>query len=413
MYKKINKCRVCGNNLLDQILNLGDQALTGVFPSSNSEKITTGPLSLIKCQDINDSCGLLQLEYSFDINEMYGENYGYRSGLNSSMIEHLHAKVKKILDMVNLKPGDLVIDIGSNDSTTLQAYPTDLLLIGIDPTGPNFLEFYPPHIKLIPEFFSSSLVKKLYPTIKAKIITSFSMFYDLESPFDFMKNIYEILDEDGIWIFEQSYMPRMLEMNSYDTICHEHLEYYGLKQIKWMTDRIGLQIEDVEFNDINGGSFSIVVRKTKNEIVTRKKIQDILNSEEKKGLSKILPYKDFLFRIRKISDDLVKFVHDIKILNKSIYAIGASTKGNVILQYCHFTDKDIPFVGEVNSAKFDCFTPGSLIPIISEIDLLAKQPDYLLILPWHFSNFFENNPKFNNFNLVFPLPSLRIREKIS
>ena len=183
MYKKIDKCRICGNSNLENVLDLDEQVLTGIFPKEKNAEITKGPLRLVKCTGEGDICGLLQLEHSYDLGEMYGENYGYRSGLNTSMVKHLHGKVEKILDQIELCKGDLVVDIGSNDSTTLQAYPSSgLILVGIDPTGVKFHKHYPSHIELIPDFFSSTLLKEKFPGKKVKVITSFSMFYDLEDP---------------------------------------------------------------------------------------------------------------------------------------------------------------------------------------------------------------------------------------
>jgi Putative zinc binding domain/Methyltransferase domain len=254
MYKKIEKCRICGNTHLECVLDLGEQMLTGVFPREKNANITIGPLRLVKCVGGDDACGLLQMEHSYDLGEMYGENYGYRSGLNTSMVGHLNNKVKRILELIELHKGDLVIDIGSNDSTTLQAYPSSgPVLVGVDPTGTKFHNYYPPHIQLIPDFFTSALVKAKFPGQKAKVVTSFSMFYDLEDPMGFMQQVFDLLADDGIWVFEQSYMPTMLDTNSYDTVCHEHLEFYTVRQIKWMADRVGFKILDVEFNDINGG----------------------------------------------------------------------------------------------------------------------------------------------------------------
>ena len=262
MIKKISHCRVCGNAVLAPMLDLGEQVLTGVFPRNKRASVTSGPLRLVKCTGGDHVCGLLQLEHTYDLAEMYGLNYGYRSGLNASMVAHLRRKVDRIRANVELTPGDLVVDIGSNDSTTLQAYPdSGLTLVGIDPTGVKFHSFYPPHVQLISEFFSAALIKDRFQDRKARVVTSFSMFYDLEDPLAFMRDVHDVLADDGIWVFEQSYMPTMLATNSFDTVCHEHLEYYALRQIKWMADRVGFRIVDVEFNDVNGGSFSVTVRK--------------------------------------------------------------------------------------------------------------------------------------------------------
>jgi hypothetical protein len=408
MYKKIEICRICGNPNLECVLDLGDQMLSGVFPREKGAQVTTGPLRLVKCDGGPDVCGLLQMEHSYDLGEMYGENYGYRSGLNASMVKHLHAKVEKVRSMVSLQPGDLVVDIGSNDSTTLQAFPKDLSLVGIDPTGVKFRAYYPSHITLIPDFFSSRLLTEKYPGQKARVVTSFSMFYDLEAPMDFMREVHEVLTDDGIWVFEQSYMPMMLETNSYDTVCHEHLEFYALRQIQWMAERVGFKILDVEFNDVNGGSFSITVAKHSGGADVAPAVQKILDAERAKGLDTLLPYREFAQRIAHSKQELLGFIAKAKAEGKSIAALGASTKGNVLLQYCGLSVADIAFVGDVNSDKYGAYTPGSWIPIIPEDELLKKNFDYLIVLPWHFRVYFKNSPKLKGSNLVFPLPYLTI-----
>lgn len=409
MYKRISKCRICGNTQLETVLDLGEQMLTGVFPREKNAQVTTGPLRLVKCTGDDQVCGLLQMEHSYDLAEMYGENYGYRSGLNASMVRHLHDKVDRILSLVTLSDGDLVVDIGSNDSTTLRAYPAKgPVLVGIDPTGPKFQSYYPPHVHLIPEFFSSALLKARFPEKKAKVVTSFSMFYDLEDPLAFMREIHEVLADDGIWVFEQSYMPTMLETNSYDTVCHEHLEFYALRQIKWMADRVGFKILDVEFNDVNGGSFSITVSKAAGNSDTLPLIQNLLDEEYKKELHTLKPYLAFAERVLQTRRDLLDFIDAAKAAGKTVAALGASTKGNVLLQYCGLTTAQVQSVGEVNPEKFGCYTPGTWLPIIPEQDLLNGKPDFVIVLPWHFRQFFIHNKKLSGVNLVFPLPKVEV-----
>jgi hypothetical protein len=408
MTTKISCCRICGNTELIEVLDLGTQQLTGVFPADIRQSITAGPLKLVKCHG-DDVCGLLQLQHSFDLGEMYGDNYGYRSGLNASMVKHLHRKVERILKLVRLDGDPVIVDIGSNDSTTLQAYPaTGCTLVGIDPTGSKFRQYYPPHIGLIPDFFSGQQFRNAFPNRKARVVTSFSMFYDLESPLQFMREVAEILDDEGVWVFEQSYMPLMLERNSYDTVCHEHLEYYALKQIKWMTDKVDLKIIDVEFNDINGGSFSVSVAKSGSPHPVCSNLSSILAEEDRKGLDTLLPYREFAKRVGDCRSDLINFIRNATADGKRVAALGASTKGNVVLQCCGLTPSDIYAVGEVNKEKFGHFTPGSLIPIVPEDDLLSEKPDYLVVLPWHFKEFFLQKYSLHGAKLVFPLPHLDI-----
>jgi len=416
MYKEISKCRICGNTSLVSLINLGEQALTGVFPKSKSDKITAGPLELVKChpKSENDNvCHLVQLHHSYSSNEMYGLNYGYRSGLNQSMVRHLTSIVHEIISAVDLKKDDLIIDIGSNDSTLLQQYPSDkgLTLTGIDPTGIKFQKYYPSHIGLIPDFFSFEKINKKFSGKKAKVITSIAMFYDLEEPISFVQQIRETLADDGVWVFEQSYLPAMLETNSYDTICHEHVEYYSLRQIKYMLDKVGFKIIDVVLNDVNGGSFRITAAKNNSSHSPKQSVLRYESAEKELMLDTLQPYETFKKNVERHRKELIALIRNIQKEGKKIFGYGASTKGNVILQYCGITANDIPFIAEVNEDKFGSFAPFTHIPIISEKEARALKPDYFLVLPWHFKkgilekekNFLNSGGKF-----IFPLPKIEI-----
>jgi len=409
MYSHIDKCRICGNSHLEEVLDLGEQTLTGVFPKSKDEPITRGPLRLVKCTGNDDCCGLLQLAHSYDLGEMYGDNYGYRSGLNQSMVRHLHAKVRRVMDIADFSGHPVVLDIGSNDGTTLSAYPKGACKrIGMDPTAAKFRQYYPDDVLVVDDFFSAARFQQALPGQKARVVTSFSMFYDLERPMDFMSEVAAILDDQGIWVFEQSYMPLMLERNSYDTACHEHLEYYALKQIKWMTDRVDLKIVDVEFNDVNGGSFSVTVAKQGSRYPEFAGLSAALKKEQELGLDSLRPYQAFAERAEDSRISLRNFVLAALAEGKRVACLGASTKGNVLLQYCGFTPDELYAVGEVNPDKYGRFTPGTLIPIIPESELLADEPDYLIVLPWHFREFFLEKYKLKKARLVFPLPELEV-----
>lgn len=409
MFKTISNCRICGGGHLATVMALGDQALTGVFPRSRSERVTTGPVELVKCFAA-DGCGLVQLKQSYDLSEMYGLNYGYRSGLNASMVRHLQSKVSKILASGVLESGDLVIDVGSNDATTLLAYPQGRYqLIGVDPTGIKFASYYPAEVTLIAEFFSAEAIATRLAGKKAKVITSFSMFYDLEDPVNFAREIEGALADEGVWIFEQSYLPSMLRTNSFDTICHEHLEFYALKQINWIADKAGLKVLDVEFNEVNGGSFSITAakRSSKRQVNTEW-LEKILEDEDALGLDTARAFDAFKVRVEEARAALTNFLEEAQRSGKTVCGLGASTKGNVLLQYFGINDKLLREIGEVNEDKFGSFTPGTLIPLVPEKQVLASNPDYLLILPWHFRKFFESLPAMKGRSLVFPLPKFEI-----
>lgn len=409
-YREIQHCRVCGNKDLEHVLDLGSQSLTGVFLNSKLEVEEIGPLQLVKCINFESSCGLVQLKHSFEPTKMYGDNYGYRSGLNQSMVQHLGEKVHRISQKITLVSSDLVLDIGSNDGTTLSFYDHGLIRVGIDPTANKFREYYNDNVIVLSDFFSAKLFKQKFKSKKAKVVTSFSMFYDLEDPVSFAQDVYEILSDDGIWIFEQSYLPTMIEKNSFDTICHEHIEYYALKQIKWIVEKSHMKIIDVEFNDINGGSFSITAAKIDANYSEYEDLGKLLNDEEEAGFNDITRYKEFELEVKKTAKQLKSFVQDQINNKKSVAFLGASTKGNVILQYCGFDANDVVGVADVNKEKFGKYTPGTKIPIISEYELLENEPDYIIVLIWHFRDFLLQNLRLKHAKLVFPLPTLQIMD---
>jgi C-methyltransferase C-terminal domain/Putative zinc binding domain/Methyltransferase domain len=408
MHSEITKCRISGSTNLVTVLSLGEQFLTGVFPKTKEEEVSKGPLDLVWCPD----GGLLQMKQSYSLDEMYGDNYGYRSGLNASMVRHLTNKIHALERMVTLNENDLVIDIGSNDATSLKAYKSKCRKVGIDPTGNKFREYYTDEITLIPTFFSAAAFKKDFENDKAKIITSVAMFYDLESPADFVKDIEQCIADDGIWHFEQSYMPSMLRTNAYDTICHEHLEFYSLDVVNNLLNNCGMRIIDVQVNDINGGSFAVTACKKDALYKSNTPVINwLLQQEKEMELDTEAPYAAFKERVFKHRKNLVDLINALVADGKKIFGYGASTKGNVLLQFCGFTSEQICYIAEVNEEKFGAFTPGTLIPIISEKEAKAMNPDYFLVLPWHFKNsilerereYIEQGGKF-----IFPLPEIEM-----
>lgn len=408
MIKKLEKCRVSGSTNLISVVSLGNQALTGIFPQEKDADITAGPLELVWCPD----SGLLQLAHSYDASEMYGENYGYRSGLNQSMVSHLTKKIATLEKKSNIQQGDVVLDIGSNDATSLKAYSVQgLKRIGIDPTGDKFRKYYTDDIKLIPDFFSSKNFSNASDK-RAKIITSIAMFYDLEDPILFAQEIAQSLDNNGMWHFEQSYMPSMLRMTSYDTICHEHLEYYSLEVVKLILKAADLEVIDVQMNAVNGGSFAVTAghckaKHKRNDAV----INWLLEQEERMGLKTPRPYREFNERTIRHREDLRRLLVALKDDGKKVIGYGASTKGNAVLQYCEIGPELVQAIAEVNPDKYNCFTPGTHIPIISEAEAKSMKPDYFLVLPWHFKEGIiarEQEYLSSGGKLILPFPEIEI-----
>jgi hypothetical protein len=352
------------------------------------------------------------MKQSYSLDEMYGDNYGYRSGLNNSMVKHLQQKIRTLELLAKPTDQDLVIDIGSNDATSLKAYSGGFQKVGIDPTGKKFIEFYTDEISLIPDFFSAKVFNDNFPSRKAQIVTSIAMFYDLEDPGAFVRDIESVLSDDGIWHFEQSYMPSMLRTNSYDTICHEHLEFYSFKVVKNLLESYGLRVIDVQMNAINGGSFAVTACKN---LATYQSNTPIINwmlkQEEDMGLDTPKPYRDFEERVFRHRKNLIDLIDVLVNDGKKIIGYGASTKGNVLLQFCNITANQIPYIAEVNADKFGSFTPGTNIPIISEKEAREMNPDYFIVFPWHFKDgILEREKEFRarGGKFIFPLPEIEI-----
>jgi GDP-mannose 4,6-dehydratase len=303
------------------------------------------------------------------------------------MRAHLKAYQEEIMEMVvGAKKGDIILDIGSNDSTMLNYYDPIFRRIGIDPTGKQFAHYYG-DVELIPTYFTRAnfLARVGDPDIRCKVITSISMFYDLPDPVQFAQDVHSILEEDGLWSIELSYLPTMIKTNSLDTICHEHLEYYALHQIREIARRARFQLIDVKFNDCNGGSFRIYLAKDTSAAYTpnTELITTILQDEIKMDIANHRVYRDFMAGCDKQLHYLKDFITGIRASNKTVYIYGASTKGNCILQYANIGERDIPYAVERNSSKIGKMTSTG-IPIIGEEEMRHTPPDYLFVLPWHF-----------------------------
>ena len=401
---KIKNCRSCKSPKLTKVYSLGKQTLTGIFPPKKNSNVTRGDLSMLIC----NRCKLLQLQHNFDPNEMYGNNYGYMSSLNKSMVSHLKMKALSLKKKYALKTKNNILDIGSNDGTFLSFFNNKFKLYGCDPTIKKFTKFYRKDINQIPSFFSS----KYFENKKFNLITSLSMFYDLPDPLDFAQQIYSILHEKGIWHIELSYMPMMIKNTSYDTICHEHLEYYSLKSLKYLLDMANLKIVNLSFNQINGGSIELDIAKKKSKYKECSHlIKWVLESERLNKYNDIAKQKAFFKECQNHKYLLKKLLLTLKKQNKKILGYGASTKGNVLLQYCNINSKILDNIAEVNKFKFNKYTPGTEIKIISEKEAKKKKPDYLLVLPWHFKDhIIKREQKFlkEGGKLIFPLPDIEI-----
>jgi hypothetical protein len=402
-----SNCRICKNPELIDIIDLGEQIITSRFPIYGDNTTPSTQIILSLCT----VCSLVQLKYYTSGSELYEHEYGYRSGISNTMREHLKQYQEEILSKITLNDNDTVVDIGSNDSTMLQYYTKNLKRIGVDPTGKQFKDFYG-DVELIPTYFTFDNFTAVYPNIKPKIISSISMFYDLPDPVQFAKDIYNILDDNGIWTCEQSYLLTMIERNSIDTICHEHLEYYSLTAVKYIAEQANFKIIDIKFNECNGGSFRLYFAKKDTEQFTEatELINKILEDENNKEIKNPQLYTSFLENCNKEVEKLNDFIITINSEGKQMYIYGASTKGNCLLQYAKIGEDKIKYAVERNLNKIGKMTSTG-IPIISEKTMRSNPPEYLLVLPWHFRDEIikrENRYLENGGQLVFPFPQFEV-----
>jgi SAM-dependent methyltransferase len=408
-------CRVCGSAALTPVIDLGDQYLQGSFviPGKHHPPMRKIPTSLVRCDPMRDerACGLLQMEYSVPPEILYS-SYWYRSGTNATMRNHLAGIVKEATAIFGTNGGH-VLDIGCNDGTLLNAYPAGFKKYGVDPS--DIAREVGGDITVVNDIFPSEELTARLEGAKCDIITSIAMFYDLEDPIAFAKAIKRTLSPSGIWIFEMSYMPTMLKMNSYDTICHEHLEYYHLAVIEFILKAAGLKLFNVSLNDINGGSIRCLATHHDNFLYKRPEftanIARLRQEEFELTLDSDRPYRNFQDRINVHREELNALLKKLKKEGKRIHVYGASTKGNTILQWCGIDNRIIDVAAERNPAKYGAQTLGTDIPIVSEADSRAMKPDYYLVLPWHFKAEFVEREKETlkaGVGFIFPLPTIEI-----
>ena len=407
------KCRNCKNKKFKKIIKIGLQPISS-RAYNKIKKLNTYPLDLYICE----KCKLIQLSKVAPANEMYGPSYGYWTSLSPLMIKHMQKKVEKLKKIKKLKNKSRILDIGSSDPTflfLLKKISKNLELFAIDPSSEKFRDnFDKKKINLIVDYFSKKRIEdylklKKIPSKKFSLITSFAMFYDIDDPNSFCKDIKEMLDKDGNWIVEFSYFPLLLKNLTYDQINHEHITYYTLTTFDQIIKKNSLKIIDVNFNEINGGSAEVIVaRSTSKEKPNYKKIKKIFEAER---LIDNDSYKRFNLRLENVKKTINHFLEHP---NKKIIGYGASTKGNIILNHCKIDSRKIKFICDDNPQKWGMFTPGSNIKIISKEEMRKQNPDYLFVLIWSFrSEVIKQEKKFlaRGGKLIFPLPIFHIIDK--
>jgi SAM-dependent methyltransferase len=411
-------CRVCNSSALTKVIDLGEQHLQGSFykPDRQLPPMRRVPTSLVRCDPMRDekACGLLQMEYTVPPEVLYSV-YWYRSGTNATMRDHLGGIAKEAAALLD-QPKARVLDIGCNDGTLLSSFPADFTKFGIDPS--DLAREVPKDITVVRELFPSPELNAALGGKPCDIVTSIAMFYDLENPIAFARAIKDILAPHGLWCLEMSYMPTMLRMTSYDTICHEHLEYYSLAVIEHILKAADLKLVKVSLNSINGGSIRCFATHASNSRYKRDEfvqgIKAMRQSEFDLELDTDKPYRFFQERVNVHKEQLVGVLKKLKAEGKRIHIYGASTKGNTILQWCGIDGRLVEVAAERNADKYGARTLGTDIPIVSEEESRRARPDYYLVLPWHFRDEFLEREKdllASGVGMIFPLPTIEIVRK--
>lgn len=398
---------------LVELFSLGDLYMSD-FVDSDAASVKV-PLTMM----LDKESGLVQLKHTAPFDSMY-RNYWYRSGMNQTMTSELEGIAQKALSLVKCEKSDIALDIGANDGTLLGFYGRNVIKVGFDPAK-NLSQYSKEQANLVVvDYFTKD---KYYNVLKqpARIITTIAMFYDLEDPHKFVADVEAVLDNEGLWVVQMSYLPLMLKQHAIDNACHEHLAYYSLSAFKYLMKQHNLRVVDVELNDINGGSFRVYVRKSysNNDLfatapyrdVARFRVNSVLEYERKLNLKYPGTYISWFKEILDIRKQTVDFIREEKAKGKSIWIYGASTKGNTLLQFYGLDNTVIDAAAERNPDKFGKRTVGTNIPIVSETEMRKTHPDYLLMLPWHFvAEFREREKEYLRAGgkFIVPLPQLKI-----
>ena len=356
---------------------------------------------------------------------MWGK-YWYRSGINATMKKELGDIVREVTSRIKTKEGDVWLDIACNDGTLLSQVPNQYVKLGIDPCDDSYYNESSKHATVVQDYFSYDAYQRTgNGDKKANVITTIAMFYDLLDPHPFISDITKVLDDNGIWIVQMSYTPLMLQQLAFDNICHEHVYYYSLNSIQKLFSQHGLKIVDCSLNDVNGGSFRVYVQKEIADIssfgtsplrdVCNFRVQSILNYESNHfDISKPKVWEEFMNNIESLKTQTVEFIKKVKSEGKTVCGYGASTKGNTLLQWFDLDNTLIDAIAERSPYKFGLKTIGTNIPILSEEEVRAMNPDYMLVLPWHFISEFvvrENEYLAKGGKFIVPCPKFEIIEK--
>ena len=396
---EITQCRVCDGNNLEDVLDLGIQ------PWGNDFRLIPGqakkyPLVGCFCND----CSTFQIKYNVPKEVMY-DDHTYLSSANKSMSKHFDSIANKVVDELN-QSAKFVVDIGSNDGTLLKSYKKrGLRVLGVEPCESASVKAINDDVPTIIKFFNNETADEIKSQHgSADIISAANVFYHVEELHDIVKGIKTLLSDDGVFIVQGTYLPNLIKNNEFDIIYHEHLLYYRIENLNFLLNRFGLEVFDVDFADVHGGSFIAYISHKSSKSIS-KNVTNIIKEENKLGFNTIKPYKEFSIRVKELKESVQTMLNDLLSQGKTIYAYGAPVKGTVMMNYCNISSEMIPYAVEVNQEKIGKYIPGVDVPVIDEND--AEEPDYYFLLSWNFLDVFKKSEEYKNGKRKFivPVPS--------
>lgn len=403
------KCRSCGSKRVKQILDLGMHPWCNAFLSKSEKgKEKKYPLNLCRCE----KCTLLQIDYTVPKETMFSD-HTYVSGTTKTLTTHFRDLAKENIEQFNLKETDFIYDIGGNDGTQMRQY-VDLGIknsINVE-SAKNIADISIQNgITTIVDYFNEPLVENILDEgkfKKAKLINASGVFFHLEELHSVIKGIKLLLKDDGVFVVQCMYAGDMIDNLAFDGIYHEHLCYYTLYSLEYLLRQYGLVVFDAYHSDIHSGSIIVKVKKEECKKYKTSKRYYELKFKDTKYVSEDAVL-EFAEKVRNSKGILKKRLKELKNQGKSIYCYGAPAKGNTLLNYMSIDSKIIDKVVEINHLKTGLFTPGTHIPIVSEIE--ADRPDYYLLLSHNFKkeimeknkNIIKKGTKF-----IIPFPELEI-----
>jgi|TARA_B110000014_G_C20120228_1_gene593311 SAM-dependent methyltransferase len=408
---RLTNCQICDSDKMNLILDLGNQPLCDSLLSKamlHSPEITY-PLRMLWCQD----CSLAQLDYCVDGTEVYHPDYPYRTGITKELVEYLNEMSNSLISKYNLANDDLVVDIGSNDGTLLTGFKEKgIKIVGVEPTNISKIA-NENNIETFQEFFTNDVANNIKNKHgNASLILATNMFAHMSTIGEVISGIETLLKEDGVFIFENHYLLDVIQGGQFDTIYHEHLRTYSLKSLLKLFSYYNFTVTDVQRGSRYGGNIRVHVTKGKNKSVSEN-VSLLLKLEEESGLYNIETYTKFAERVKKAKKDFMNFILTIKKEGKTVVGNSCPGRSVTLLNYYGVDSDLLPYIAEQpTSLKLNMFLPGKQIPIVNNEILLKEQPDYVVILAWHYAKPIMEQLKQRglNSNFIIPLPDLTILE---